>query len=65
MESNCRTFWTALIQLRRTPEVAELSSLLMHQAIEFWGDFDLEMFRIYRSLLNAFLSWFSAHCTQH
>lgn len=44
--------WAALIQLRRNPEVAELSRLLMHPVIEFWGDFDLEAFRIYRSLLK-------------
>lgn len=44
--------WADLIQLRRTPEVAELSSLLTHPFIEFWGDFDLEAFRIYRSLLK-------------
>jgi hypothetical protein len=44
--------WAALIQLRRNPEVAELSSLLTHPVIEFWGDFDLEAFRIYRSLLK-------------
>jgi len=44
--------WAALIQLRRNPEVAGLSSLLTHPVIEFWGDFDLEAFRIYRSLLK-------------
>jgi hypothetical protein len=44
--------WADLIQLRRNPEVAELSSLLTHSVIEFWGDFDLEAFRIYRSLLQ-------------
>ncbi|BCG22126.1 hypothetical protein TUM18999_03170 [Pseudomonas tohonis] len=44
--------WADLIQLRRNPEVAELCSLLTHPVIEFWGDFDLEAFRIYRSLLK-------------
>lgn len=44
--------WADLIQLRRNPEVAELGSLLTHPVIEFWGDFDLEALRIYRSLLK-------------
>lgn len=44
--------WADLIQLRRNPEVAELRSLLTHAVIEFWGDLDLEAFRIYRSLLQ-------------
>ena len=44
--------WSALIQLRRNSEVAEMSELLTHPRIEFWGDFDLEAFRIYRSLLK-------------
>lgn len=45
--------WSTLIQLRRNPEVGELTTLLAHTRIEFWGDLDLEALRIYRSLLKS------------
>ncbi|WP_165678820.1 hypothetical protein [Metapseudomonas otitidis] len=45
--------WLKLIQLRRNPEVGNLTDLLGHPRIEFWGDLDLEALRIYRSLLRS------------